>query len=114
MTFAPAQSFKPETFPNGAAIVFLPYPWSAWSIVDCHGHHHGLRRDHGAAREFAASLPGSPPEPEPPAPIRRSPRAYPLPDSKFLPTGPQPDERPAPDRSMSPWRGRHVVRASER
>lgn len=103
-----------ETFANGASIHWLPHPHNAWSVIDAHGHHHGLRRRIEDACELAASLPGTPLEPEPLPRISRSPRATPLPPETFLPTGMQPDERPFADRSMSPWRARNVGRPSKR
>jgi hypothetical protein len=72
-----------EDFPNGACIVWDPWPLAKWSVFDCHGVHQGWRRELATAREFAAGLPGAPIEPEPPRPISRSPRVMPLPPTEL-------------------------------
>ena len=41
----------PETFPNGATIVWLGYPWNAYGVTDAYGNYHGMRRSLDAARE---------------------------------------------------------------
>jgi hypothetical protein len=82
-----------EDFPNGAAMIFEPWPIAKWAIFNCQAELVGYRRDAAAAREFAASLPGSPPEPSEPEPVRRSPRALPLPPVTWLPSVPGPEER---------------------
>jgi hypothetical protein len=86
---------EPEIFAhNGAAVLWLAYPWQRWSVVDCHGHHHGLRASLEAARELAASLPGEPPAPPPVPRPDRSPRAsFPQEPGRMPPGVPREERR---------------------
>lgn len=112
---SPAKPAPPERLANGAVLAWSPWPVAKYVIFDCWGNLAGYRREVAAAREFAAGLPGSPQEPEAPRPISRSPRALPLPEEKVMPAAPPTDERPEffRNKSMSPWRARHVGRPGE-
>jgi hypothetical protein len=114
---AKPKPFQPEEFGhNGAGVVYVP-EFKKWGAFDVHGSLHGLRRSLDAARELAQRLPGTPREPEPPPPIRRSPRVLPLP-----PEEPEVEVIPADQRhdffeaggGMSLARARTVGRPSER
>jgi hypothetical protein len=108
-----------ETFPNGATLLFEPWPLAKFSIFDCHGVHHGWRRDLDEARAFAAGLPGEPAVVEPPRQRPRSPRALPLPnEAKWLPSEPRADERPvmphAPQVRLAYELGKSMTRGRSR
>jgi hypothetical protein len=77
-----AAELKPEEFAHNGAIIVFDHLLQKWAIFNCHAALVGYRRDQAVARAFASGLPGTPPEPEPPPPIRRSPRALPLPPAE--------------------------------